>query len=375
MATQSLKFRKIKQEAEKSNAKPTIKTAAKLVASYGSLSKSAKKAAMGVIDKAYDMLSSEKGAARITTPFKELYAKFLREYRAGGSAKAAWKEGTSGTRDVPKDAGRDALKKGKRTVKLKGYTTNQYGRWKNKVGSTYYESRSNRMDVNVPVSKKKVKLAYGGTTQGEGVMVGGKLYTQQQINKMSADDLRKLVYNYFGETGEKFDEYYTRGGSVKKKVVAKKYAQGGHITDEEYVVFVVPNEEGQKLGLKPQNILVKADSKKEAERLAKKRFARQNQASESLLAIETIQLKSWVDRFQVKNQYEGHTAKEVWNSLNFRQREHFLKDHRMVAEIKIEDIQYAYGCSWDELSKEFKAAAIAFEEHVKEGQYAKGGKA
>lgn len=227
MATQSLKFRKIKQEAEKSNAKPTIKTAAKLVASYGSLSKSAKKAAMGVIDKAYDMLSSEKGAARITTPFKELYAKFLREYRAGGSAKAAWKEGTSGTRDVPKDAGRDALKKGKRTVKLKGYTTNQYGRWKNKVGSTYYESRSNRMDVNVPVSKKKVKLAYGGTTQGEGVMVGGKLYTQQQINKMSADDLRKLVYNYFGETGEKFDEYYKRGGSVKKKVVAKKYAKGG----------------------------------------------------------------------------------------------------------------------------------------------------
>ena len=222
MATQSLKFRKIKQEAEKSNAKPTIKTAAKLVASYGSLSKSAKKAAMGVIDKAYDMLSSEKGAARITTPFKELYAKFLREYRAGGSAKAAWKEGTSGTRDVPKDAGRDALKKGKRTVKLKGYTSNQYGRWKNKVGSTYYESRSNRMDVNIPVSKKKVKLAYGGTTQGEGVMVGGKMYTQQQINKMSADDLRKLVYNYFGETGEKFDEYYKRGGSVKKKVAAKK---------------------------------------------------------------------------------------------------------------------------------------------------------
>ena len=76
MATQSEKFRKIKEEAKKSGAKPAIKTAAKLASQYNDLSKNAKKAAMAVIDKAYDMATSEKSSPRITTPYKELYAKF-----------------------------------------------------------------------------------------------------------------------------------------------------------------------------------------------------------------------------------------------------------------------------------------------------------
>jgi hypothetical protein len=384
MATQSEKFRKIKEEAKKSGAKPAIKTAAKLASQYNDLSKNAKKAAMAVIDKAYDMATSEKSSPRITTPYKELYAKFLREYRAEGSAKSAWKEGTSsvaGTnRDVVKDAGRPALKKGKRTVKLKGYTTNQYGRFKNKVGSTYYESRSNRMDVNTPVSKKKVKLEYGGMANA-GMMTkkkkAFKMPTNEEFNNMTFKQ-QQAVFLKWAETQGIMDIndpnfMFNNGGSLKKKVVTKKYVNGGEFSEEEYVVFVVPNQEGQNLGLKAQNIVVKADSKKEAERLAKKRFARQNKASESLLAIETTQLKSWVDRFQVKNQYKGHTAKEIWNALEFHQRQHFLKDHRIVAEIKIEDIRDAYWCDWDELNDQFKAAAIAFEEHVKEGQYAKGG--
>ena len=207
MATQSQKFSTIKQEAKKSGAKPTIKTAAKLASQYNDLSKTAKKAAMAVIDKAYDMVTSEKGSPRITTSYKELYAKFLREYRAGGSPKAAFKEGTAPVvgarnRDIEKDAGRPALKKGKRTVKIKGYTTNQYGRFKNKVGSTYYESRSNRMDVNTPVSKKKVKLEYGGMAN-VGMMTKKKktfkMPSNEEFNKMTQKQ-QQAVFLKWAET-------------------------------------------------------------------------------------------------------------------------------------------------------------------------------
>jgi len=204
MATQSQKFSTIKQEAKKSGAKPAIKTAAKLASQYNDLSKTAKKAAMAVIDKAYDMATSEKGSARITTSYKELYAKFLREYRAGGSPKAAFKEGTANTRDVKKDAGRPALKKGKRTVKIKGYTTNQYGRFKNKVGSTYYESRSNRMDVNTPVAKKKVKLKYGGMAK-TGMMTKKKktfkMPSNEELNKMTPKQLKEVFIRYADSQG------------------------------------------------------------------------------------------------------------------------------------------------------------------------------
>jgi hypothetical protein len=221
MATQSQKFSTIKQEAKKSGAKPAIKTAAKLASQYNDLSKTAKKAAMAVIDKAYDMATSEKGSARITTSYKELYAKFLREYRAGGSPKAAFKEGTANTRDVKKDAGRPALKKGKRTVKIKGYTTNQYGRFKNKVGSTYYESRSNRMDVNTPVAKKKVKLAYGGMAK-EGMMTKSKktfkMPSNAEFNKMTPKQ-QKEVFIKFAESQGMLDInnpnfMYRKGGDV-----------------------------------------------------------------------------------------------------------------------------------------------------------------
>jgi hypothetical protein len=221
MATQSQKFSTIKQEAKKSGAKPAIKTAAKLASQYNDLSKTAKKAAMAVIDKAYDMVTSEKGSPRITTSYKELYAKFLREYRAGGSAKSAWKEGTANTRDVKKDAGRDALKKGKRTVKIKGYTTNQYGRFKNKVGSTYYESRSNRMDVNTPVTKKKVKLEYGGMANA-GMMTKKKktfkMPSNEEFNKMTQKQ-QQAVFLKWAETQGIMDindpnYMFGQGGSV-----------------------------------------------------------------------------------------------------------------------------------------------------------------
>lgn len=221
--TQKQIFDKITKAASKSNANPKVRAASKLVAAWSRLSGQAKSTAKKTIYKAYEEIGNVKPADRIPQTFQELYSKFKKEYRGDMTAPQAWKTGTSKagvpSRDIVQDAGRPATQpKGKRTVKKKGYTSNQHGRFKNQVGTSYWEGRSNRFDVNKPVDKKKVKLAYGGKMQqNEGVVIGGKTYTQAQINKMSADDLRKLVYNYFGETGEKFDEYFAHGGALKKK--------------------------------------------------------------------------------------------------------------------------------------------------------------
>lgn len=49
--------------------------------------------------------------------------------------------------DLKADKAIKAKKVGVRTVTKKGKTSNQYGTFKNKVGSTYSETRSNRADL------------------------------------------------------------------------------------------------------------------------------------------------------------------------------------------------------------------------------------
>ena len=82
------------------------------------------------------------------------------------------------------------------------------------------------------------------------------------------------------------------------------------------------------------------------------------------------------DGGEIKNQYEGKSASEVWNSLTKSQRVHFLVDHK--------DHIYKYGVlykskeereelankKYDELSRDLK---LAISDHVEDGQYAKGG--
>jgi hypothetical protein len=69
--------------------------------------------------------------------------------------------GTKGT-DIERDKVRPALPSGKRIVRTKGKTTNQYGTYNNKIGKVYYEKRANRMDVNQPSKSVYPKLADGG---------------------------------------------------------------------------------------------------------------------------------------------------------------------------------------------------------------------
>lgn len=53
-----------------------------------------------------------------------------------------------GTSNRRYDRHRRAKQVGKRRVHKHGWTSNQYGRFRNHVGRTYYESRANRSDRN-----------------------------------------------------------------------------------------------------------------------------------------------------------------------------------------------------------------------------------
>jgi antirestriction protein len=69
----------------------------------------------------------------------------------------------------------------------------------------------------------------------------------------------------------------------------------------------------------------------------------------------------------IKNQYEGKTAKQIWNEWTLDQREHFLADHYDVLMGK--DLA-SKNRTFDALQPITK---IQLELHIKQGQYAKGG--
>jgi antirestriction protein len=91
----------------------------------------------------------------------------------------------------------------------------------------------------------------------------------------------------------------------------------------------------------------------------------------------------------IKNQYAGRTPEDVWNSLSVMQRKHFLLDHishnedewsngEEIQQLKYRDLGEDYRefidlyskSEWKKLSGDVKKS---FREHIKEGQYAKGG--
>lgn len=88
-------------------------------------------------------------------------------------------------------------------------------------------------------------------------------------------------------------------------------------------------------------------------------------------------LSTYSDGGGIPNNYEGKSAKEVWEEWSEKQRLHFLKDHK-------EHIAKHYGStpavlkkfskkSFEELEKDFRMIVHYLNEHIEEGQYADGG--
>jgi len=222
MATLSEK-KKVLKQAYKSKPTPTLK---QVISIFDYLEKyrlprEERKQLLETIEKAYEKISARslppkqrvlkretKGGKSLTELLKDFKAKF---------GKDKFREATKDTRDLVKDIERPALKKGKRIVSKRGYTTNQYGRFKNRVGTTYYETRSNRIDVNQPSKTRYPKLAMGGQ------MKHHRMPSQEEISKMSDAELRKAFMQWAEHEGvtdinsPNFE--YKMGGDVKKKKI------------------------------------------------------------------------------------------------------------------------------------------------------------
>ena len=149
----------------------TIQYIASLIANYKKLEAKDKEELDAKIEIAYGKLQA-KGVSASKSTSKATTTRRTKSSTDGGLkgilddlkkklGAEKFKDATTGT-DILKDIQIPALKKGKRIVRKKGYTSNFYGTFKNKVGSTYWESRANRYDANQPSQTRKYKLADGG---------------------------------------------------------------------------------------------------------------------------------------------------------------------------------------------------------------------
>ena len=202
------KKQRIFAEARKKDAKPALKKLAEALKNFNRLEAADKADLKELVEAVYSKfvekpMPIKKGETSkpIKKPSRSI-SQILREFKTKIGAEK-YREATRGT-DIYRDMERPALKKGKRIVRKKGKTSNQYGTYKNKVGGTYYENRTNRSDINQPSDKRYPKLANGGTTGKKKIM--RKKVTRQNANyDKKADGGLKFVKGGLLEALKKSD--------------------------------------------------------------------------------------------------------------------------------------------------------------------------
>lgn len=186
------KKQRIFAEARKKDAKPALKNLAQALKNFNRLEAADKADLKELVNAVYGKfvekpMPTKKGeAAKPTKKPSRSISQILKDFKAKIGIEK-WKEATRGT-DIYRDMERPALKKGKRIVSKRGKTSNQYGTFKNKVGSAYYENRANRFDV----SKKYPKLEDGGEfkrggTTGKKKIIRKKVTRQNENYDKKAD--------------------------------------------------------------------------------------------------------------------------------------------------------------------------------------------
>ena len=140
--------------------------------------------------------------------------------------KKVYKRATTRT-NVRIDMERPAVKPGKRIVRKKGETSNQYGTFSNKPGRKYWENRANRMDVNQPSKTRYPKLAKGGEFGDGGYEPyiyyfydeDGNEITFRDIKEARSEAKQRGIQKFRDDRGGEYFIDYGDGGMT--------YAQGG----------------------------------------------------------------------------------------------------------------------------------------------------
>lgn len=232
--------------------------------------------------------------------------------------------------DLKKDAGEGALATGRRVSK--GLKSNQWGDASDNKGNVYYEYRANRLDVKQPKKKQTYpKLAKGGYMES-----GGEIENYSDL------------------------EDFSMGYSHKKNKVVS-------IDNKRYVISqIIGKSDGNEIKL----LGIDDDNRNDGIKVL-------IDYSGGVLKSEKYASGGYMaEGGDIKNQYDGMSPKEVWESWTFEQKKHFLldhKDHRYspVGLDKKERIEVAQEYSWNDLPANIK---LSVSDHVEDGQYAKGGK-
>jgi ppGpp synthetase/RelA/SpoT-type nucleotidyltranferase len=212
------------------------------------------------------------------------------------------------------------------------------------------------------------------------VMVGG----MRPLIKLNLD--KSLIY--FGvdsdiASDEDEPKFESRGVKAEYIVLEegydKKFAKGGKMNDEHYIVQVYTNG---KVGA--DSMLPNVEPKPFADINDAMRFSK-SLMDENFSEIDKITILTSNGRLvqkytnsdsdknvkekrlykqKIPNNYQGKTAEQVWNLLTPAQRSHYLSDHENG------DYKNLIHSDWNELNDRVRNG---FEMHVQEGQYAKGG--
>jgi len=203
------KKQRIFAEARKKEAKPALKKLAEALKNFNRLEAADKADLKELVDAVYFKFvtdaNKKAGTDKPTKKPSRSISQILKDFKAKIGAEK-YREATRGT-DIYRDMERPALKKGKRIVRKKGKTSNQYGTFKNKVGGTYYENRTNRSDVNQPSDKRYPKLEEGGMMFAGGGRTGKKRLKRRKITRQNANYDKKADSGLVGKPqGHRFTD-------------------------------------------------------------------------------------------------------------------------------------------------------------------------
>jgi antirestriction protein len=268
MSSQAVMKRQILALAKREPSNEELQKIKQSLAVYKKLTKEEQTKINEMVNDAHAKLDSEgkfaKGGKTKTQSMKTALTEFKNKI---GIKK--FKRATTGT-DIKKDIGIPAQKVGKRIVRKKGKTTNQYGTFKNQVGTTYYEGRPNRSDVNQPSEKRKIKLADGGTTTSLS-SIKRKYLKNEDENAHSenvvllakhfgdAEDLKlaKQILAKHNKEGHLSSENAKERNELHFKLIEKarakfgeegiEFAKGGEVGSEHEFVVTFQNSETGKL--------------------------------------------------------------------------------------------------------------------------------
>ena len=194
--------------------------------------------------------------------------KSLAEFKKKIGAKK-FREITKGV-DIKADLKHDALKQGRRIVRKKGKTSNQYGTFKNKIGKVYTENRPNHYDANQPSERRKIKLADGGNVDKynpEKTLSLVKVkFSNPKFNyttNLSGDISEQEAKKYF--VGQKFDVGVYPKENMQQVIDIDFYPKGTWSFDKEYA-------KGGKLSSKANYIPKRDIAEIEVEKNGKSKF-------------------------------------------------------------------------------------------------------